>query len=726
MKLTGKLLTLIISIVVISVVVLTFVLTYFSSKYLIGSQAEKLSAVVKKTDYALSLYLNSIDNFLIVFSKDPYMIDVVKRFNIIYEGVNARYGNAQKLLQEAYIDRNPYPPGEKYKMESIQDKEYKSKLAFYDTYHHQIYNLMGTIMKSVGFYDVYFVSPEGNVTYTYSKERDFATNLKEGKWKDTNLGKLYRTLSAKNDEKVHYVDFEFYPPSGNIPAAFAGVTIRSKAGDIVGYLIVQILADSINKIVSEQTGMGRTGEIYIVGRDYYMRSDSRFAVESTVLKQKIETEFVKKAFEGKSGWMKTTDYKGGEVVTAYAPFEHNELNWAVIGKVDYSEILENTNQMVKISVLILTIVVVIAVIVSIIFTRMLIKPIQIVVEKIKRVAKGDLTTEIEVKGKDEIAQMAEAVNNVVKQLRESMKEIQNSSNELSDFSVSLADFASTQSGSLEEMARNIERVSDSVENTSEAIDEVSSGAEEVASSAQNLSNMSQQLSEFADEMSSSSDEGRKSLHKVMELINSVADQAQITASTVEEVSKKSQNIGDIVETINSIAEQTNLLALNAAIEAARAGEAGRGFAVVADEIRKLAEESRKATEKINEILSEIRGGVMNAKDATEKMVKSVHETNERATQTMEKFDDIIEKIKHVQTMIENLAATAEEQGAAAEEMASSMNNASESVREITEKIKVLEESMKELSEQSKDLSFKAASLKEMAKRLSDLVERFKV
>ncbi|MDI6864021.1 MAG: methyl-accepting chemotaxis protein, partial [Pseudothermotoga sp.] len=190
-----------------------------------------------------------------------------------------------------------------------------------------------------------------------------------------------------------------------------------------------------------------------------------------------------------------------------------------------------------------------------------------------------------------------------------------------------------------------------------------------------------------------------------------------TALVVGELSEQAKNIGQILQTINSIAEQTNLLALNAAIEAARAGEAGRGFAVVADEIRKLAEESKRATDQIGQILGQISQGAMKADNATKETVQVVEGMSKQSDVVVEQFSKITGQINSMVSQIESLAASAEEQSAAAEEMSSAMDTATKSITVIAQQVEEMTQAVKQQASGAQNVSSLSEELSSIAESL---------
>ncbi|APT76586.1 hypothetical protein LN42_09505 [Marinitoga sp. 1137] len=724
MKLTGKVLTMVLGITILSLISLTFFTVKSSVNSMTNSSAEKLIAVSEKSSNELNMYFGQVDDFLRLNSKRNLFIKNVVMFEEIFHELEKEHGEVSEILQKAFIDDNPYPVGEKYKLTELSGV-HAQELKEYNEIHKVLHPIVKNMIDTYGFYDLFLISADGDIPYTYYKERDFATNILEGKWKDTNLGSLVRLLKEKDDNNVHYVDFASYAPSNGIPAGFAGISIKDSKGNTIGYLVVQLPINKINKVLHESAGMGESGETYVVGPDKLMRSDSRFK-EGTILKQMVDTVSVQKALNGEEGWNIIKDYRGIKVISAYMPFKHAELNWALIGEIDYDESTADAKALIRISIITLVIIIVISIVVSYVFTKNLLKPLKMAVGAFAEIAKGDLTVKIDVKGNDEIAELGRSLNSMVKNLNDTMKELINISTKLNSSSTDLAAVSEENSANVQEISSQAEVIGENTENLSSAVEEVSSGIEEIATSSQNISESTQEMSQSAEETTEFAHIGQKSMNDVVKSMEGVSEETSNVAKIVSDLAGKAQNIGEIVETIGSITEQTNLLALNAAIEAARAGEAGKGFAVVADEIRKLAEESRNATDKIADILKEIQESANTANEATQKAKKEVEKTNEIIEVANKQFHEIAEKIDVVKQLSENITAASEEQSASTEEMASAVTNVSKSIAEITEKIKHIVQAIEEERDGAEEVAKESQVLSELAEQLHSITKKFRI
>ncbi|MCU1738967.1 methyl-accepting chemotaxis protein [Pseudomonas sp. 20S_6.2_Bac1] len=256
---------------------------------------------------------------------------------------------------------------------------------------------------------------------------------------------------------------------------------------------------------------------------------------------------------------------------------------------------------------------VLTVLLAIIFTRSLTGPLRLLLGSTRKIAEGDLRTEVQVDGKDELAELQASTAAMQASLKNTLRHISNSSTQLA----SAAEEMSAVTG---ESNRGIQRQSLETDQAATAVNEMTAAVEEVARNAVAAS-QSTQRSEV------STRTGADRVHRTIASIETLSSTVKATGQEVESLAQQAQNISKVLDVIRAIAEQTNLLALNAAIEAARAGEQGRGFAVVADEVRALAHRTQVSTQEIEQMIGAIQNG-------TGQAVVSMQRSNEEADKTL--------------------------------------------------------------------------------------------
>jgi methyl-accepting chemotaxis protein len=201
-----------------------------------------------------------------------------------------------------------------------------------------LYERVSAFTEHHGYYDVFFISASGDVLFTAARESDLGTNLIDGPYADTGLGRLFQALAGTPDDSVAMEDFSRYPPSNNEPAAFLGARVTDSQGNFIGVYAVQIPEQSINDIMQYSAGMGETGETYLVGEDGLMRSTSRFFDDSTVLVSEVSGDTVDRALAGEAGIEIVDDYRGVPVFSAHRPFEFEGIRWAMLAEQDVAEV----------------------------------------------------------------------------------------------------------------------------------------------------------------------------------------------------------------------------------------------------------------------------------------------------------------------------------------------------------------------------------------------------
>ncbi len=632
----------------------------------------------------------------------------------------------------------------------LADKGYLAVQARYD-------GVFKQMAQRLGYDDLHLVDADGNVIYTTAHEPDFATNLRSGPWASTGFAEAWKVNAGGQPTLT---DFRPYPPANDAPSSFSGAPVR-EGGVVVGAIILQTPIETLDRILQDATGLGETGETYLVGEDRLMRSNSRIDAEGTLLKARVDTDAVRRAFAGDTTFSNYADRHGDEVYGGAEKLEMGDLSWVVVAEQDSAEVSESLVALEKTVAGVFLLFAGVNVAVALAFARMLSKPLQGITRTAKALAEGDFSEDVAYRGTDEIGELADAfrelqgtVAAMVADVRKQVEAAQAGDlrariatgthpGEFGRITTGLNDTLEAIVRPFEDASKALQRLAEldlttriehryqgdyatilnALETCTEAlhdfISQVASSSDQVSAAANEISNSAQVIAQGGREHAGALQQTSENLAQIAQMARANAqrtDDAKGFAMETQRVARSadglvdemvramiqirtsSANTAEILKDINHIALQTNLLALNAAVEAARAGDAGRGFAVVADEVRDLALRCKEAANKTEALVKQSMDLAQNGEGVSNRVKVN--------------FGEITAAVGKVTDVVGTIASASSEQAAR--------------VDSVNKMVSKMDEVLQHSAASSEESSSAAEELAAQANALAGMVGRFKL
>ena len=353
-------------------------------------------------------------------------------------------GGAASYLQYHYLAANPYPTGRKDRYDDAADA------SAYTRAHLKFHPGLRSFTRKFGYYDLFLIDAEGgDVVYSVFKETDFATRLTDGPYRESGLAAAFGAVRAAPDKDgVRLADFAPYAPSHGAPASFVASPIHD-GQERLGVLAFQMPVDEINRIMTgdmswRADGLGDSGETYLVGPDYTMRSISRFLLEdpegyfaalagigtaaseierirrldTTILLQEVRTTAAEEALDGTFRTAVIDDYRGVPVLSSFAPLAIDDVDWVILSEIDTAEVFAPIQAFARGLWLAASVMLALLAVLVVGFARSFMKPINALAEGAERFGRGDEQVEIRVESGDELGLLAKAFNRMIASIRD--------------------------------------------------------------------------------------------------------------------------------------------------------------------------------------------------------------------------------------------------------------------------------------------------------------------
>ena len=371
--------------------------------------------------------------------------------------------------------------------------------------------------------------------------------------------------------------------------------------------------------------------------------------------------------------------------------------------------------------------IVVLILISSVIMKSITTPLYKMIELFRHLKDGDFreSSLIDPNRGDEFGKMSTAIRDMRETISKLLQKTSHSSEQLAASSQELTASAHQSAQASEQVSQSVTNSASAVVEQQQSVGDSLDAINAAMTSIDNLGKTADTVSSHATKANNEATEGGGAVNMAVEQIISVEKIVNDSAATVDKLGKRSQEIGQIVEAISGIAEQTNLLALNAAIEAARAGEHGRGFAVVSEEVRKLAEESQEAAQKIATLIGDIQAETTNAVDSMQKGNAAVRAGTQSVEKLRDTFDDIRSATDNVAIEAKNMVRELDAIAKATMKIRDNSQAISDKSGSVSKEMESVSAASEQQSASAEEIASASDELSRLAQDLQNSLQAFK-
>lgn len=413
--------------------------------------------------------------------------------------------------------------------------------------------------------------------------------------------------------------------------------------------------------------------------------------------------------------------------TAYEPIKDKDGNiigiWYVgVPNTFYDDV---SNQLTNNIVVFVLLQLLIGIIVIWFFATKAVKPLTKITEIAKQITRGNLNVQtINIKSKDELGQLAQAINDMVIQLKDIIQHINKSVINLTYSAQEISEGANQTAITAEQITNSIQAVATGLEIQKTSTENSFQSTEEKVIDIKNISHAANNVFTSSSRTLTEAELGSDFIHQAIVQMNKVDESVQSSIETINMLETQSKEITQILSLIRDVAEQTNLLALNAAIEAARAGEHGKGFTVVASEVRKLAEQTSASTQQVSKLINEIQQYSSKSVRSMDYVNEEVRKGKDIVKKSGEIFTNILSLNKIVNEGIQEIDFNSNQLSAKSIQVSSSIRDIANVTEETSNSISLIAASSEEQLATMEELTALSKTLNLAANHLTEAVSMF--